>query len=275
MDLKFVKSNDKQDDQISEEDYFPKEKPLKKLKLFGCEFVVSDFIKPKQSHSMDIMTEADMDEHHRILNFQEKTHSMENSVRLDEEVDDQILGRDQIAGSKRKLIKTGDDEERVREKKKPFMKRKKNYSKGSCSGTKITQNPEPAELPERFKNRINEIGGTDITLLIQKSLEKTDVSARHSRLLMPREQMRNPDFLLNTELQKLQTEASITVPMIWPSLEIKNIVLTKWNMRKIVFVLRKYWNDVVKFHELKANHEVQVWSFRVQGQLHLALVKVI
>ena len=63
--------------------------------------------------------------------------------------------------------------------------------------------------------------------------------------------------------------------MIWPSLEIKNIVLTKWNMRKIVFALRKYWNDVVKVHDLKANDEMQVWSFWVQGQLHLALVKVI
>ena len=81
--------------------------------------------------------------------------------------------------------------------------------------------------------------------------------------------------MLNTELQKLQTEGSITVQMIWPSPEIKNIVLTRWNMRNTVFALRKYWNDVVKVHELKAKDEVQVWSFRVQGQLHLALVKVV
>ncbi|KAK7281607.1 hypothetical protein RIF29_09748 [Crotalaria pallida] len=137
---------------------------------------------------------------------------------------------------------------------------------------------EPSILPQEFMDRINEMGGIEITLVFSKVLHTTDLTKQTNRLLMSFRKIKNIGFLQEGELQELK--AKMQVPLIQPSLELTNITLTLWDMAKsngttnYYYALIKNWKKVVDANQFKENDKVVVWSFRVQEELHLALVKV-
>ncbi|XLT83337.1 hypothetical protein HN873_005090 [Arachis hypogaea] len=146
----------------------------------------------------------------------------------------------------------------------------------------VNQNQEPSELPQNFKNLISEMGGSRITLLIQKTLYQSDLNPQQNRLSIPSQQVKDNDFLLPTELEILEEKKGIKVKLIQPSLEITELTLIKWFMHKgpeskkvsISYILRSNWVKVAKANNLEKDDVVQVWSFRVDGKLCMAIVKL-
>ncbi|KAK7289691.1 hypothetical protein RIF29_03536 [Crotalaria pallida] len=138
----------------------------------------------------------------------------------------------------------------------------------------------PTVLPQEFINRINEMGGNEITLVITKYLYKTDLSPQHMRLSMPLKQIKNAGFLREGENQVLE-RGIISVVLLQPSLELTNLFLAKWDAKakhdgscNACYILRTNWMNVVRVNDLEKYGVVQVWSFRVQEKLHMALVKI-
>ncbi|GLT62009.1 hypothetical protein SLA2020_346770 [Shorea laevis] len=135
----------------------------------------------------------------------------------------------------------------------------------------------PPNMPTEFKNLIEEMGGSEEKLLIQKIIFKTDLSKSHNRLQIPENQVM-ADFLTGEE-ERLLDAGGVNVELIEPCLKKSNIHLTKWNMRNSrVFVFNEKWNSVVDGNQstLKANAVVQIWSFRTapESELCFAMVKV-
>ena len=142
--------------------------------------------------------------------------------------------------------------------------------------------PTPAS-PVAFEKKISAMGGTDVHVIIEKQLSKTDIDKDQDRLLMPPKQLKKLDFVKDEELEvMLQKDErgkskGIEVPLIRPDLEEGKIVLTRWDSKKgnySSFVLRAF-RKVVRVHKFQEKDVVQVWSFRVQQRLHLALVKLL
>ncbi|KAA8523836.1 hypothetical protein F0562_010259 [Nyssa sinensis] len=160
-------------------------------------------------------------------------------------------------------------------------KGKKKIKKTKVIINNTDQNPPP-ELPVQFKNRIREKGGYDLKFLIQKKLYKTDTSRGHNRLSMPLTQIKDHNFLTDEEKTKInQTKNNeITVEVIGTKLDTYELCFKKWNMKKATgnisssYVLITGWNSIVYDDKLKKDMEVQVWSFRVNGKLCFAIVKV-
>ncbi|OIV90262.1 hypothetical protein TanjilG_11990 [Lupinus angustifolius] len=139
----------------------------------------------------------------------------------------------------------------------------------------------PSELPQEFIDKINEMGGNETTLLITKSLFDSDLNEQQNRLSIPSKQIKNENFVREGELDDLEGGKCIEVKLIQPSLEVTNLTLAKWNMRKndgkvsSSYVLRSSsWKKVIKANQLKVNDRIQVWSFRIQEELCMAIVKV-
>ncbi|KAF3441401.1 hypothetical protein FNV43_RR15315 [Rhamnella rubrinervis] len=138
---------------------------------------------------------------------------------------------------------------------------------------------ECPDLPERFKQAIDELNGRDITLVIQKPLFSTDLSRGHDRLSIPFAQILASDnFLKPDEMKSLSAKKTIKVPIIDPKLDHTTLVMTQWDMEKdngkisSQYVLRSKWYKVAEDNNLQEGQVLQVWSFRVQDSLHIALV---
>ncbi|MED6163089.1 hypothetical protein PIB30_076549 [Stylosanthes scabra] len=114
--------------------------------------------------------------------------------------------------------------------------------------TKKSVNQTTFELPQNFKNVISDMGGSRITLLIEKTLYKSDLDRQ----------------------QNLDTVNA----------EITELTLVKWFMPKengsvsTSYILRSNWMNVAEANILKKDDVVQVWSFRVQEKLCMAIVKL-
>ncbi|KAF3441403.1 hypothetical protein FNV43_RR15317 [Rhamnella rubrinervis] len=168
-----------------------------------------------------------------------------------------------------------------------IKKQKKKNAKPTAGGNKKRRRmkfvrPDPDEcpdLPDRFKQRIDELNGRDITLVIQKPLFGTDLSHGHDRLSIPFAQILTWDnFLKPDEMKSLSAKETKKVPIIDPKLDHTTLVLTQWNMKKktgktsFLYVLRSKWYKVAEDNDLQEGQVLQVWSFRVEGRLHIALV---
>ena len=120
-----------------------------------------------------------------------------------------------------------------------------------------TQGPDPPrDLPEEFKNRVGELGGTEVTMLIPKTVLKTDLSKQHNQLSMALKQIKKPNFLRKCEFQLLKE--GIKVPLNHkPSLQITEIIFSKWDMEKkygdpnSCCILRHIWMEVVDNNQSK------------------------
>ncbi|CAN6709369.1 unnamed protein product [Malus baccata var. baccata] len=148
--------------------------------------------------------------------------------------------------------------------------------------------PKYHDLPDEFKREIARLEGTRLSLVIQKPLTMTDVNQNDNRLSMPEAQIVSMDFLEGAEKELLKENQTMSVQLIDPGLVKGGINLRRWHMKKKpdknsskpekngskIYVLRTQWGAVAKRNKLKPGQLVQVWSFRVNGALYLALVLV-
>ena len=143
-----------------------------------------------------------------------------------------------------------------------------------------TAGQQKGALPEELKGKINEMGGNELTLVIQKTLFPSEVDKKQCRLSMPLKQLWNPDFLLEKEVQVLLNEGPILLPLILSaSMQMLNMALAIKDKKDSGrtysgYVPQKSWIQVVEALQLEGGDIVQVWSFRVEDKLHMALVKL-
>ncbi|KAK1405169.1 hypothetical protein POM88_004774 [Heracleum sosnowskyi] len=214
--------------------------------------------------------------------------------------DDQVVVTEEVLGNKRKCFdsKDGDFEygDQVVKEKDLGKKRKccdikeedSEYSetkeKKPRGNNRAREVVETAPLPVRFANEIRRLGGNDVRLLIQKNLYTTDLNPKQNRLNIPINQLReeSQDFLTEAEKKKLDKRdangkivQSMLVPLLEPNLNRSNIKFKKWISNKSFwYVLCGPWTVMHTNNHLEVGTDLQVWSFRVNGDLNLALVSV-
>ncbi|KAF7151263.1 hypothetical protein RHSIM_Rhsim02G0212000 [Rhododendron simsii] len=135
------------------------------------------------------------------------------------------------------------------------------------------------DLPVEFRERIRNLGGTEATLVIQKALFMTDVSDRHGRLSLPQSALIDKEFLSGEEKAFLRRDngngvTEMAVRLIAENGKEHEIDIRQWSMTKGIYNVVKGWNNVVSDHGLCKDLLVQLWSFRVEGNLWFALVKL-
>jgi len=172
--------------------------------------------------------------------------------------------------SKKEIKKRKDKDERSS---KPSKKRKKQVQE------------EKPELPLAFKEKIEQMEGCEVKLVIQKELTKSDVDKDQSRLSIPIGKIEE-NFLTPTEElsldyvpQKKKGRKKIVgmfVPVLDPNLILyKDMCFKKWKMEtREVYIITNKWNKFVAENRFEAKKKVQLWSFRCHGELYFALVKL-
>ncbi|KAK1361384.1 hypothetical protein POM88_045858 [Heracleum sosnowskyi] len=149
--------------------------------------------------------------------------------------------------------------------------------------TNMINGPVQQTLKPEFLNRIQNMGGTDIKLVIEKDLFDSDIAQRENRFSIPLNQVREDaqDFLTEDEKNTLEKRTernrvfTLEVPLIEPNLQMTVIKLRKWKMKKVyLYLLSGKWYQIARRNVLEEGNTMQVWSFRVQEQLHLALVNL-
>ncbi|CAN0890835.1 B3 domain-containing protein At3g25182 [Linum grandiflorum] len=126
--------------------------------------------------------------------------------------------------------------------------------------------------------------------MIQKHLFRTDLEPNEGRFSIPQNKMckgvltKEEEEWLATARGEKNEVLGMEVKMVDPELKVGKIILKHWGMRKpsgkvsSIYLLAKYWNDVVKEHGFKEGEEVQLWGFRmgeeVPGKLGLVLVRL-
>ncbi|KAK6936513.1 B3 domain-containing protein At2g31720-like [Dillenia turbinata] len=147
----------------------------------------------------------------------------------------------------------------------------------------IDNGPDPPpDLPREFKTEIAErYRGTQIVLVIQKRIFKTDVNRGHNRFSVPARQVIK-EFLTEEEKRKLNDQ-DLSVVLIQPSLESIEMNMKTWVMHKengkasSSYMLKTKWGEVVKKNNIQIGDIVQLWAFRTEmreNTLGFALVKI-
>ncbi|KAL7087769.1 hypothetical protein ACP275_13G088900 [Erythranthe tilingii] len=165
-------------------------------------------------------------------------------------------------------------------------------TKKESSGEGSSSQPPPRPLPEDFKKAIRKLaqGGKRVSeekLVIEKGLFKTDLAKGNNRLSIPFTQVLDHTFLTDEETHFLTTRDANNkmnfkeVTIIEPSLELDKVKLCRWDMNKANgkntssnYVLNGAWSNVAQRNNLEPEDVVQLWSFRIDQELHLALVKI-
>lgn len=137
-----------------------------------------------------------------------------------------------------------------------------------------------SEMPERMRDVIRGLNGERVMLVIQKRLYYTDWREHHHRMSIPVNQMRG-EFLTEDEKRILEGKGKgsrMMVMFVEPCLDVWEIGFKRWKMGKgdgkkvsYSYVLQKNWNDVKKKNGLRPGDLVQLWSFRRNQELCLAL----
>ncbi|KAL3722082.1 hypothetical protein ACJRO7_034439 [Eucalyptus globulus] len=137
----------------------------------------------------------------------------------------------------------------------------------------------PSKLPTKYMDKIQEMRGQDMTLVVEKTLTATDMSRGQSRLSIPNKQIRQ-GFLSEEEIQMLDRKEGIKVSLIEPCLEVSHgLQLKRWNYqsKNFSYVLTERWNGIAHPYarnELMKDVVIQLWSFRVDNSLWFCLKKV-
>ncbi|KAJ7942548.1 B3 domain-containing protein family [Quillaja saponaria] len=142
------------------------------------------------------------------------------------------------------------------------------------------------ELPVEFRNKIEELGGSEIKLVIQKELFGTDLNPNNGRFSIPQTQILT-EFLTESEKAFLDLRqrnnqgrlCGLDVLVLDPRLVEFNLHLKKWKMERTdVYNLTYKWNEILNGNKsnLCLHDVVQLWCFRRSNskQLCFALVKV-
>ena len=174
---------------------------------------------------------------------------------------------------KQKKQKTCNNNEKKLKQKTGKEKKKKNLKKVVYS---IVE-PLP-DMPEAFKNCIENLGGTEIKLVIQKFIQVTDLNPSQCRLSMTMSQVRSK-FLSEADEEKLENTGVIKSVFVEPCLEVSKVNLTKWRIgHGYAYVFKTGWNHIVSNNAdtLKPMAVVLIWSFRVgpESKLGFAMIKV-
>ncbi|KAF7149593.1 hypothetical protein RHSIM_Rhsim02G0212200 [Rhododendron simsii] len=134
------------------------------------------------------------------------------------------------------------------------------------------------DLPAEFKERIQNLGGTEATLVLQKELTPTDVSSDHGRLSLPQGKLKDKEYFLDEAFLATRRNgkgvAKMAARLIAENGKEHEIDIRQWNMNQGIYNVVKGWNEVVDEHKLCAKWVVQLWSFRLEGNLWFALVKL-
>lgn len=144
----------------------------------------------------------------------------------------------------------------------PATKRKQRKKK-----SEQTEFPSVPEMPAAMRDRIVQMGGYEIQLVIQKQLQDTDLNKNHGRLSMPANKLR-VDFATEEERKLLSEEENknkkgMNVVMIDPVLRESVICLKKWKIGSgKVYCLMTQWNSFVEENGLRSGEHIQVWCFR-------------
>lgn len=172
------------------------------------------------------------------------------------------VGRINVA-KKRKLKKLDNQERRETRKKK----------------LKNSPNVPTPELPISVRTKIEQLGGTETMIVVQKQLFASDVLPDQGRLLIPTTLM-NPKFLRPEEAKSLdqfyarkQGSKDFRALIIEPSLKASKVSLRRWaGKRGMTHFLVHGWTSIVVSNGLRAGQMVQLWSFRIDANLCFALV---
>ena len=113
----------------------------------------------------------------------------------------------------------------------------------------------PPNLPQKFKDVIKEMGGSDELLVIQKKLFVTDTNTNKNRFSIPFGQIPSKDFLTEVEKKKLREGQKIKAPLIDPELQSHDIFLVQRN-NPDVYVLRNTCNNVHTSNELNVGYQI-------------------
>lgn len=157
---------------------------------------------------------------------------------------------------------------------------------------RVQADPITPKLPTEFEQKVKgELKGSDVKLVIEKELSKTDMEKHQNRLLIPRAQV-NVEFLTEEEKASLNEKignhyVGMKVPMIYwktkeleaplmePRLDSSTIWLKNWKLgNKNALVLASPWTRIASENGLEIGNIIQLWSFRVKQELHMALVKL-
>ncbi|WCJ27785.1 hypothetical protein M5689_009510 [Euphorbia peplus] len=134
------------------------------------------------------------------------------------------------------------------------------------------------KMSSRMKERIEEKGGSDMKLVIVKKMYETDLSEHHDRLSIPVKQIKDTSFLTEVENWILDNDGELDVKLMEPCEETSNMVLVKWRLKTTKsLALRTSWKAVLGRNHgkhFKKNDVIQLWSFRVRGELWLAIDKI-
>jgi hypothetical protein len=135
-------------------------------------------------------------------------------------------------------------------------------------------------MPTKFMDKIKAMQGSDIEPVIQKELTDSDVETSLDRLLIPSGQMMDEFLSKEEQVRITKKEADekhfkgMEVALIEPGLQVSTIFLKKWKVGKTYsYVLSKPWIEVKERNKLNQGDTIQLWSFRVNQSLHLALIK--
>ncbi|XP_076960651.1 B3 domain-containing protein At2g32645-like [Bidens hawaiensis] len=129
------------------------------------------------------------------------------------------------------------------------------------------------DVTQRLKEFVvNGLKGTELTLVIQKVLFKSDTKKVLNRLNMPVIQLETDKFLTEGEKRVLEKgEGEIEVRVLGPTLEMYEnpMKLRKWRMASTEnYVLTTNWYRFRSKNKLilKIKSKIQVWSFRGADQ---------
>ncbi|PNX92662.1 B3 domain-containing protein [Trifolium pratense] len=185
-------------------------------------------------------------------------------------------------GSKKEMKKRKATDERSS---KPSKKRKNPENNNNVNDQIEEEYPE---LPLAFKEKIEQMEGSEVKLVIQKKLTVSDVTKSKSRFSIPIKKMiKDCNFLRPEEESSLdyarqkKTDGKkldgMLVSVLDPNLILHDgICFKKWKMAKNneIYNLTKKWNHLVAKNRFKEKEKVQLWSFRSHKKLYFALVKL-
>ncbi|KAF3441235.1 hypothetical protein FNV43_RR15148 [Rhamnella rubrinervis] len=130
-------------------------------------------------------------------------------------------------------------------------------------------------------DQIQRMGGSQVMLVIEKTLFKSDLDRGLNRFSIPCIQIKN-EFLEEEEKTNLCTKQNdgkhnqgMQVSVIEPCLDVTTLCLKKWDFNSTSsYVLIKNWINVADKNQLMRNMKVHLWSFRVNTALCFALVNL-
>ncbi|KAM0024038.1 putative transcription factor B3-Domain family [Helianthus debilis subsp. tardiflorus] len=143
---------------------------------------------------------------------------------------------------------------------------------GTHSTSVALENPNSDHM--EIEDFIRSIGGSEVKLVIEKMLTKSDCEKSQGRLLIPTLQVKNHGFLWMDEEDKLGNKESISVEVFDPERRKLTLNLVQWKMTKKTYALKTNWKKLVITNGLKESMVIRVLSFRLDQKLCFAVVRV-